>query len=114
MVTVEPVAPLSVSDKVWSREMLATLSHVPLVNKLIGCCDPGKALPILLRHYLSLNGKFVCFSVNKAFNDSLDGLILVDLSKVPEKYMKRYLGAEGLEHYQKHWKIQVQAGNDCA
>ena len=111
---VEPVAPLSVSDKVWSREMLATLSHVPLVNKLIGCCDPGKALPILLRHYLSLNGKFVCFSVNKAFNDSLDGLILVDLSKVPEKYMKRYLGAEGLEHYQKHWKIQVQAGNDCA
>ena len=111
---VEPVAPLSVSGKVWSREMLATLCHVPLVNKLVGCCDPGKALPILLRHYLSLNGKFVCFSVNKAFNDSLDGLILVDLSKVPEKYMKRYLGAEGLEHYQKHWKNQVQADNDSA
>jgi putative hemolysin len=111
---VEPVAPLSVSAKVWSREMLATLCHVPLVNKLVGCCDPGKALPILLRHYLSLNGKFVCFSVNKAFNNSLDGLILVDLSKVPEKYMKRYLGAEGLEHYQKHWKNQVQADNNSA
>lgn len=111
---VEPVAPLSVSGKVWSREMLATLCHVPLVNKLVGCCDPGEALPILLRHYLSLNGKFVCFSVNKAFNDSLDGLILVDLSKVPEKYMKRYLGADGLEHYQKHWKNKVQADNDSA
>ena len=112
--TVEPVAPLRVSGKVWSRDMLATLSHVPLVNKLVGCCDPGKALPILLRHYLSLNGKFVCFSVNKAFNDSLDGLILVDLSKVPEKYMKRYLGVEGLEHYQDYWKSQVQLNSELA
>ncbi len=108
MQDVEPLAPLKVSGKVWNREMLSSLSHIPLVSKLIGCCDPGKALPILLRHYLSLNGKFVCFSVNKVFNDSLDGLILVNLNEVPKKYMDRYMGKEGAQHFYAYWEGQAQ------
>ncbi len=101
---VRPVAPLKVSGKVWTRAMLASLNHIALVNKLVGRCDPGMTLPTLLRHYLSLNGKFVCFSVNKVFNDSLDGLILVDLRETPAKYLRRYLGKEGAEHFIEHWK----------
>ncbi|NNL10284.1 MAG: hypothetical protein HKO84_00790 [Pseudomonadales bacterium] len=89
---------------------MSSLSHVPLVNKLVGCCDPGKALPILLRHYLSLNGRFVCFSVNKVFNDSLDGLILVDMRKVPSRYMKRYLGKRGAVDYEAYWRERESAG----
>ncbi|MGB5325115.1 MAG: GNAT family N-acyltransferase [Pseudomonadales bacterium] len=100
---VAPLAPLKVSGKIWSRKELEALSHVPLVNKLVGCCDPGKALPTLLRHYLSLNGKFVCFSINKVFNDSLDGLILVDLCKVPKRYLNRYLGKQGASDYMAYW-----------
>ena len=92
---IEPVVPLKVSGKVWSSRELQSLSHVSLINKLVGRCDPGKALPTLLRHYLSLNGRFVCFSVNRVFNDSLDGLILVDLRKTPSKYLNRYLTKEG-------------------
>lgn len=100
---IRPVEPLKVSGKVWTREMLASLSNVSVINKLIGRCDPGKALPILLRHYLSLNGRFVCFSVNKVFNDSLDGLIIVDLRETPQKYLDRYLGKEGAAHCQQLW-----------
>ncbi|MEM6687485.1 MAG: tetratricopeptide repeat protein, partial [Bacteroidota bacterium] len=38
-----------------------------------------KAIPILIRHYLALNGRFISFTINNSFNDSIDGLILVDL-----------------------------------
>ncbi len=107
---VRPVEPLKVSGRVWTREMLASLSHVSLINKLIGRCDPGKALPTLLRHYLSLNGRFVCFSVNKVFNDSLDGLIIVDLRETPQRYLNRYLGRESAERTQAVWRSQAERG----
>jgi len=100
---IRPVEPLKVSGKVWTREMLASLSSVSVINKLIGRCDPGKVLPILLRHYLSLNGRFVCFSVNKVFNDSLDGLIIVDMRETPQKYLNRYLGKQGAANCQQIW-----------
>lgn len=103
---VKPLAPLKISGKLWTNDMLASLNHVSVVNKLIGRCDPGKALPTLLRHYLSLNGKFVCFSINKVFNDSLDGLILVDLRQTPNKYLKRYLGKEGSANFLAKWGVE--------
>lgn len=103
---VAPLAPLKISGKLWDNKILGSLSHVPLVNKLVGFCDPGKALPILLRHYLSLNGRFVCFSVNKVFNDSLDGLILVDLCEVPRRYLDRYLGKQGAQDYVAYWQAR--------
>ena len=85
--------------------MLASLSHVSVINKLIGRCDAGKALPMLLRHYLSFNGRFVCFSINKVFNDSLDGLIIVDMRETPQKYLDRYLGKEGARNCQAIWQL---------
>ncbi len=91
---VRPITPLKTSKRVWTDEMLTVLSNVKVLNKLIGRCDPGKTIPPLLRHYLSLNGRFLCFSLNTGFNDSLDGLMIVDLSKTPRKYVQRYLGKE--------------------
>ena len=58
--------------------MLSELANIKMLGKLIGRCDPGKAVPVLLRHYLSLNGKMVCFNIHSDFNDSLEGLIIVD------------------------------------
>ncbi|MDM3871611.1 lysophospholipid acyltransferase family protein [Porticoccus sp. W117] len=106
MEDVNPIVPLKVSKKPWSQAMLKSLKHVSALNKLVGRCDPDKGLPTLLRHYLSLNGKFVCFSVNKVFNDSLDGLILVDMRKMPSKYLKRYLGKEGAKGFMEKWQAE--------
>ncbi|RKF14556.1 lysophospholipid acyltransferase family protein [Alginatibacterium sediminis] len=100
---IRPVSPLKVKGKVWSAEVLSSLSNIGVINKLVGHCDTGKSIPILLRHYLSLNGRFVCFSVNKSFNDALDGLILVDLRKTPHKYLRRYLGDQGSQSFLSKW-----------
>ncbi len=100
---VRPVVPLKVKGKVWTTEALASLSNIAVINKLLGRCDPGKSIPILLRHYLALNGRFVCFTVNEGFNNSLDGLILVDLRETPKKYIKRYLGKTGSEQFLQQW-----------
>jgi putative hemolysin len=43
----------------------------------------GSAVPVLLKRYLSLNAKIIGFNRDPHFNDSLDGLVVLDLSKVP-------------------------------
>lgn len=100
---VKPVKPYQAVGKAWTKEMLMSLNKIAVLNKLVGRCEPGKTLPILIRHYLSLNGKFVCFSTNTVFNDSLDGLILVDLREVPQRYLKRYLGKDGMKQFMNKW-----------
>ncbi len=106
---VHPVKPLRVSGKVWTKEVLTSLSSLAVINKLIGRWNAGKTVPVLLRHYLALNGRFVCFSVNDTFNHSLDGLILVDLRKTPLKYLQRYLGKSGSQTFLKKWGLNEVA-----
>jgi hypothetical protein len=103
LLDVKPRVPLKVKGKVWRPDTLKSLSSIAVINKLLGQFDPGKRVPILLRQYLALNGRFVCFSVNTGFNDALDGLIIVDLRKTPSKYLKRYLGKDGSERFLARW-----------
>lgn len=41
-------------------------------------------VPVLIKKYLSLNGTFLCFNVDKNFNDSVDGFLVVEISKIPQ------------------------------
>ena len=100
---IRPSSSLKIKDKLWDPKNLASLANITAINKLLGRCDPGKSIPVLLRQYLALNGRLVCFSVNEGFNNSLDGLILVDLRKTPPKYLKRYLGVTGSKHFLTKW-----------
>ncbi len=52
--------------------------------------QPG--VPVLLRQYLKLGGKLLGFNVDPEFADTLDGLILVDLTQTDTKLLARYLG----------------------
>jgi hypothetical protein len=106
---VRPMTPHRVVNRVWSGQMLAEMANVKMLGKLIGRCDPGKAVPVLLRHYLSLNGRLVCFNIHSKFNDSLEGLIVVDARKTDLKTLGRFLGAEGLEHFLAHQRLQDTA-----
>lgn len=92
-----PNAPLRFDDKPWSEELIAAASGIPVINKLLGRIDNGKKIPVLIRQYLALNGRFISFTVDKTFNNTLVGLILVDLRDTPERYLKRYFGAERVE-----------------
>lgn len=106
---VEPLTPHKVVNRVWTDDMLAELANVKMLGKLIGRCDPGKAVPVLLRHYLSLNGKLVCFNIHSGFNNSLEGLIVVDARKTDQKTLARFLSAEGLAHFMSFHKLQDSA-----
>jgi len=96
---VEPILPHKIRNRVWTREMLTELANVKMLSKLIGRCDPGRAVPVLLRHYLSVNGKLVCFNLHPNFSDSLEGLIIVDARQTDAKTLSRFLGTEGYEHF---------------
>jgi putative hemolysin len=85
--------------------LIASLANVGAVNKLLGHSGLEVRVPVLIRHYLGLNGRFIDFSINRRFSDSLDGLILVDLRQAPERYLKRYLGEAGRATFQKNWSL---------
>ncbi|VAW62198.1 Putative hemolysin [hydrothermal vent metagenome] len=88
---------ISIKDTFWSNSMLSEVNSNQLISKLIYRMEGDKGLPVLLRQYLGLNGKLVCFNVDKDFNDALDGMIIVDLLKVPEKMLSKYMGKEQAE-----------------
>ena len=45
-----------------------------------------------MKHYLKLNGRFLSFSVDKAFSSVIDGLLLVDLHETDPKILNRFVG----------------------
>jgi hypothetical protein len=52
-------------------------------------------VPVLLKHYLKANGRLITFNVDDSFGGCLDGLIVVDLTKVDPKALAAYLSEEG-------------------
>lgn len=88
---IEPLQPLRSDHHLWQPSMLEGITNIKLINKLVSQCDPGKNIPVLLRHYLSLNGKFAGFHVDQEFNNTLAGLVIVDVNNAPKKYLKRYM-----------------------
>ena len=92
--------PLKHSEKpFWQPNLLSALASVTLLSKVLTKMESGKGLPILLRQYLKMNGKLVCFNVDPDFNDTLDGLIVVNLKDVPVKTLAKYMGREEAECY---------------
>ena len=97
---VKPKTPLELSEPVpWHTSMLSALGDIQLLSKVIARISQGSGIPILLRQYLGLNGKLVCFNVDPDFNNALDGLIVVDLRHIPAKTLGRYMGKDKAEEY---------------
>jgi len=66
-----------------------------------------KGVPVLVRQYIKLGAKFLSFNVDHAFNDCVDGLIIVDLVKAEKKAMDRYLGKDGFASFLAHHAAAV-------
>jgi putative hemolysin len=41
-------------------------------------------VPVLLRQYMALNAKIICFNIDPKFSDCLDGFLVLNLENVPE------------------------------
>ncbi len=62
----------------------ASGNNIAALDKLIGDIEPSSdKLPILLKKYISLNGRIVGFNIDPKFNMCLDGLLILDLFEVP-------------------------------
>lgn len=104
---VKPTTPLESSEPVpWHTSMLSALGDMQMLSRVLGRMTHGLGVPVLLRQYLGLNGKLVCFNVDPAFNDALDGLIVVDLRNVTAKTLGRYMGKEQAENYLAHHGVK--------
>ena len=86
-----------------------SIQSVDAVSAIIsGFEDDEKGIPILLKHYLKLNGVLLSFNVDPAFSDVIDGLILVDLTKSDPKLLQRYFGKECYATFAKNHGIHEE------
>ncbi|MEJ7560117.1 MAG: GNAT family N-acyltransferase [Pedobacter sp.] len=46
-------------------------------------------IPVLLRQYMNLNAKIICFNIDPKFSDCLDGFLLVDAQNIPAEMLER-------------------------
>lgn len=58
-------------------------------DKLINELEPGSLrLPVLIKKYIKQNAKMVAFNVDPLFNHSVDGLMYIKISDLPESTVK--------------------------
>jgi putative hemolysin len=78
------------------RRLAAMLPGLEDLCSLVEDLEPGRRpVPVLLRQYLNLGGRFLAFNVDARFAGVLDGLVLVDLLETNAKTRERHLGAAG-------------------
>jgi len=65
----------------------------------------GEGMPVLIRQYLKMGGRFATFHVDHSFGRTLDGLIVVDLAKTERRLLERYLGKEGAANFLVYHKV---------
>ena len=79
----------------------ATVERLADVSALIRRLEPdGKDMPVLLRQYLKLNARLLGFSIDPAFGNVLDGLVVVDLDDVEPAILARYMGRDEAAAFQ--------------
>lgn len=60
------------------------------LDNLISDIETSKMkMPVLLRQYIALNGKIVCFNIDPKFSDSLDGFLVVDIENIPAEMIEK-------------------------
>ncbi len=78
-----------------ARLLPKAVPDIRTLNNLVSNLEAdGKNIPVLLRQYLRLGGKMLSFGIDNDFGGTLDCLVLVDLSKAPERVLRRYRGKE--------------------
>ena len=96
---VKPKRPFRVEKK-HSKRVDISISDLEVVGNLLTTLeDDTIGIPVLLRQYLKLNGQILGFNVDRAFGNSIDCLLWVDLTKTDEILLKKYMGRENAEAF---------------
>ena len=77
---------LTAADKEFILQTVG--DDINLLDKLISELEPGKMrMPVLIKKYIQQNVKVLTFTVDPDFNNSLDGLMYVKLTDLPEQIL---------------------------
>ena len=98
---VHPRRPVKTAARLRAnRKELGMLRDIDLVSDLVSQLEAdGKGIPVLMRQYLKMGGRFLSFSRDPDFSDVVDGLVLVDLRKCDERVLTRFMGKETARDY---------------
>ncbi|CCO25342.1 lysophospholipid acyltransferase family protein [Maridesulfovibrio hydrothermalis] len=113
---ISPVKPLKYKKLKYWKEMLSdsAFSDPEDLEKVVQDIEGGIGIPVLLRHYLKLGGKLAGFNVDPDFGNSLDGLIVVDLTRTSERSLFKFMGKErGAEYLEYHRNLNERAVKRC-
>jgi putative hemolysin len=88
--------PRAPAEDVEQPEIFARVFSMDDISDWVSMFESdGKGVPVLVRHYMKLGGKFLGFNVDTKFSNVLDGLLLVDLREAKPELLARYLGKPG-------------------
>ena len=73
-------------------EISSGLADPGRLSKFLQRIEHGLKLPMLIKHYIELKGRFAGFSVDDAFNGTLDGLVFVRVEDISSRMRKRLTG----------------------
>jgi hypothetical protein len=86
--------------------MGSLLSNLDELSEVVGDLEAdGKGVPVLLRQYLNAGGQMLSFNVDAQFSDVLDGLVMVDLTRMSGSLLDRYLGKSGAQTFRERWEM---------
>ncbi len=82
------------------RRLARLLENVEELSDAVADMEPdGKGVPVLLRQYLNCGGEMLAFNVDSAFSDVVDGLVVVDLTRMSRAQQEKYLGKDGAARF---------------
>ena len=88
------------SQQAFNGGDLSCFTDLDSISEIIAQLESDqKGIPILLKQYLKLGGTLLGFNVDPDFNDALDGLIMVDLTKADNRLLQKYMGADGVQQF---------------
>lgn len=70
-------------------DVSAGLADPIRLSRILRFLERGTGLPMLIKHYIELSGRFVAFNVDADFNEALDGLVFVRSQDIPKKLRER-------------------------
>ena len=106
---VRPLRPIP-NDGEIGRGLLAEPTTLDQVESLVREFEQGRGMPVLVRQYLKLGARVMGFSLDPAFGNCVDALMMVDLAALPPVVLQRYLGKAGAEAFRAHHRSQQSLG----
>ena len=102
--------PRAAAENVQEKEIFSRVFTLDDISEWVSIFESdGKGVPVLVKHYMKLGGKFLGFNVDAKFSNVLDGLLLVDLRQAKPELLGRYLGKEGAKEFLRLHRAKAEA-----